>query len=146
MKIRYSYVLHFDKVSLWFGKNCRFFNKSIFLVESALASFTVYENKNLGLQKRDELMKPKITLKNTLFCFGGRFFLKIWGPRESNVCFPFSGSRGSLDEFETIDHAHVWNWTSNNTSRTSIRGTNALDFSRKITNAVLFDLQIVCVV
>ena len=37
VKIRYSYVPHFDKVSLWLGKNCEFFNKSIFLVESAFS-------------------------------------------------------------------------------------------------------------
>ena len=34
VKIRYTCIPPFSKVSLWLGKNCRFFNKRTFLVES----------------------------------------------------------------------------------------------------------------
>ena len=38
VKIRYTWGPYFDKVSQWFGKNCGFFNKSIFLAKSGLGS------------------------------------------------------------------------------------------------------------
>ena len=41
--IRYSWVPYCDKVSQWLGKNCGFFNKSIFLLESKLAWPTLYK-------------------------------------------------------------------------------------------------------
>ena len=42
VKIRYTCVSHFSKVWLWLGKNCGFFNKRTFLVESGFACFRVY--------------------------------------------------------------------------------------------------------
>ena len=38
VKIRYTWGPYFDKVSQWLGKNCGFFNKSIFLAKSGLGS------------------------------------------------------------------------------------------------------------
>ena len=42
VKVRYSWGPYFDKVSRWLGKNCRFFNKSIFLPKSGFAWFRLY--------------------------------------------------------------------------------------------------------
>ena len=41
VKIRYTCLPPFSKVSLWLGKNCRFFNKRTFLVESGFACYRV---------------------------------------------------------------------------------------------------------
>ena len=42
-----SSVAHFDQVSYWLGKNCRFFNENIFIVQSHFyASVSKYENHN----------------------------------------------------------------------------------------------------
>ena len=42
VKIRYSWVAYLPQVSQWLGKNCGFFNKSIFLAQSGFSVACLY--------------------------------------------------------------------------------------------------------
>ena len=45
VKIRYSWVAYLPQVSQWLGKNCGFFNKSIFLAQSGFSVACLYNHR-----------------------------------------------------------------------------------------------------